>query len=49
MYTIEEPYINTPEATIGDVPFFQVRDSANIIVFVAVTRGECEEWIQAHS
>jgi len=45
MYTIIEPYINTPEAKEGNVPFFYVKDSQDNIVFYAVTRQECEEWI----
>lgn len=48
MYHIEEPYINTPEATVGDVPFFVVKDQQNIVVYFAVTRGECEAWIETH-
>jgi hypothetical protein len=46
MYTIEEPYINTSEATEGNVPFFIVKDSSDQTVFFAVTRQECEEWIE---
>lgn len=45
MYTIIEPYINTPEATEGNVPFFLVEDSNGNIVFYAVTQQECENWI----
>lgn len=45
MYKIIEPYINTPEAKEGNVPFFLVENSNNEIVFVAVTRQECIEWI----
>jgi len=26
MYTIEEPFVNTPEAREGNVPFFLVKD-----------------------
>jgi hypothetical protein len=49
MYTIEEPFVNTPEAREGNVPFFLVKDSLNNIVFVAVTMQECEQWISEHS
>lgn len=49
MYIIEEPYINTPEATIGDLPFFIVKDKNGNIVFYAVTRQECENWINSQS
>jgi hypothetical protein len=45
MYTIIEPYVNTPESTEGNVPFFLVKDSLENIVFYAVTRQECENWI----
>jgi len=45
MYTIIEPYINTPEAREGNVPFFYVEDNQGNDVFYAVTRQECEEWI----
>lgn len=45
MYTIIEPYTNTPEATEGNVPFFSVKNSIGEIVFNAVTRQECIEWI----
>jgi len=45
MYTIIEPYVNTPEAKEGNVPFFYVKDSTGNIVFYAVTRQECENWI----
>ena len=47
-YTITEPYVNTPEATEGCVPFFYVKDEVGVIVFYAVTRGECEKWILEH-
>lgn len=46
MYTIIEPYVNTPEATEGNVPFFLVKDLNNVTVFYAVTRQECENWIE---
>ena len=49
MYTIEEPYANTPEAVEGNLPFFQVKDSTGDVVFYAVTRQECENWIQQNS
>lgn len=49
MYTIEEPYVNTPEAIEGNVPFFVVKDSLDQTVFFAVTRQECEEWIENNS
>jgi hypothetical protein len=45
MYTIVEPYANTPEATEGNVPFFYVKNSSDAVVFYAVTRQECENWI----
>jgi hypothetical protein len=45
MYIILEPFINTPEATEGNVPFFLVKDSNGSVVFYAVTRQECEDWI----
>jgi len=45
MYTIIEPYKNTPEAIEGNVPFFLVKDSNGNTVFYAVTRQECENWI----
>jgi len=44
-YTIQEPYANTPEATIGNLPFFYVKDENGQTVYSAVTRGECEKWI----
>jgi hypothetical protein len=49
MYTIEEPYIDTPEAKEGNLPFFQVKNSLGVIVFYSVTRQECENWIQQNS
>jgi hypothetical protein len=45
MYTILEPFINTPEAIEGNVPFFLVKNSNGDTVFYAVTRQECENWI----
>jgi hypothetical protein len=45
MYTIIEPYINTPEAREGNTPFFLVQDIIGNTVFYAVTRQECENWI----
>jgi hypothetical protein len=45
MYTIIEPYANTQEAKEGNVPFFIVKNSAGEIVFGAVTRQECKDWI----
>ena len=45
MYTIIEPYANTPEAKEGNVPFFLVHDQNGVTVFSAVTRKECEDWI----
>ena len=38
MYTIVEPYINTPEATEGNVPFFLVKDLNGNTVYFAVTK-----------
>ena len=49
MYTIEEPYINTPEASIGDLPFFIVKNLSGDVVFYAVTRQECENWINSQN
>jgi hypothetical protein len=49
MYTIEEPFADTPEAREGNVPFFLVKNSSGDIVFSAVTRKECETWIQQNS
>ena len=49
MYTIEEPFVNTPEAREGNVPFFLVKDSLGNTVFYAVTRQECEQWIAEHN
>ncbi len=48
MYTIVEPYPNTPESKEGNVPFFLVKDVNNVTVFYAVTREECENWINTH-
>ena len=45
MYTIVEPYINTPEATEGNVPFFLVKDLNGNTVYIAVTKQECQIWI----
>ena len=45
MYTIDEPYINTPEATEGNVPFFLVKDLNGNTVYFAVTKQECQIWI----
>jgi hypothetical protein len=45
MYTIVEPYNNTPESTEGNVPFFLVKDSNGNTVYYAVTKQECETWI----
>lgn len=45
MYTIIEPYKNTPEAKEGNVPFFLVKNSNGDTVYYAVTRQECESWI----
>jgi hypothetical protein len=45
MYTIVEPYINTPEATEGNVPFFLVKDLNGNTVYFAVTKQECQIWI----
>lgn len=45
MYTIIEPYKNTPEAKEGNVPFFLVKNSNGVTVYYAVTRQECENWI----
>ena len=44
-YSVDEPYVDTPEAREGNVPFFFVLDQNNIIVFAAVTRQECVDWI----
>jgi hypothetical protein len=49
MYTIIEPYINTPEAKEGNVPFFFVEDSNGNTVFYGVTKQECEDWINNNS
>lgn len=49
MYTIVEPFVNTPEAKEGNVPFFLVKDTAGATVYYAVTRQECEKWIQENS
>lgn len=46
MYTIEEPYTNSPEAKEGTVPFFVVKNLSGDIVFSAVTMKECETWIE---
>ena len=46
MYTIDEPYINTPEATEGNVPFFLVKDLNGNTVYFAVTKQECQIWIR---
>tara|TARA_R110001632_G_scaffold173002_1_gene292380 strand:- start:294 stop:440 length:147 start_codon:yes stop_codon:yes gene_type:complete len=46
MYTIEEPFINTPEAIEGNVPFFLVKDENGSVVYSDVTRQECVEWIE---
>jgi len=45
MYIIIEPYINTPEAKEGNVPFFLVKNSNGDTVYYAVTKQECEDWI----
>jgi hypothetical protein len=45
MYTIIEPYKNTPESTEGNVPFFIIKDSNGNTVYYAVTKQECETWI----
>ena len=45
MYTIVEPYINTPEATEGNFPFFLVKDLNGNTVYFAVTKQECQIWI----
>jgi len=45
MYTISEPFINTKEAIEGNVPFFLVKDLNESVVFSAVTRQECEDWV----
>ena len=45
MYTIDEPYINTPEATEGNVPFFLVKDLNGNTVYFVVTKQECQIWI----
>ena len=47
MYIIEEPYKDTPESKEGNVPFFIVKNTSGQVVFVAVTRQECEEWINS--
>jgi hypothetical protein len=49
MYTIVEPYSNTPEAKEGNVPFFYVKDENGQIVYYAVTKAECEKWILEHN
>jgi len=49
MYTIQEPYAGTPEATLGNVPFFLVKNAQGTTVYYAVTRGECEKWIENNS
>jgi hypothetical protein len=49
MYTIVEPYLNSSTPPNGTVPFFLVKDQNDITVYSAVTRGECEAWIQEQS
>jgi|688.fasta_scaffold248889_3 hypothetical protein len=49
MYTIEEPYLNSSNPPKGTVPFFLVKDQTDSVVYSAVTRGECEAWIQEQS
>lgn len=44
-YSIDEPYVGTPEAREGNVPFFYVLNENNVVVFSAVTRQECIDWI----
>lgn len=46
MYTIEEPYVNPAEPIKGNVPFFIIKNSLNEAIFFAVTRQECEAWIE---
>ena len=48
MYTIVEPYKDTPtqDSLAGRVPFFHIENEDREIVHVAVTRQECEKWIE---